>query len=153
MTRTARFLAAACIVGSSTSACSTTDDAGISPASEEGDRAVAQSVPEIAEPNDFLSMVEGTFEYVDGLAGMAMARDGRYIYFLGPSDGSVPPTATAGAYEINGDTITNTIMYATDPSRVGAQIVWTPVGMSGDTLTIEVLEGLLVGRSRAVRVN
>ncbi len=95
-----------------------------------------------------------TAQYVTPLKGQSMARDGSFVFLFGPADEDAPMTGEAGSYVISGDTVTNTVLFSSDPDRVGLVYKWTPVATSGDTLTYDVMNeaGEVTGRARSVMV-
>jgi len=99
------------------------------------------------------SRMEGTFEYVGTQKGQSILLGGRYVFFVGPADGSGPMSAEAGTYHIVRDTATHTVVYATDPTRIGSVLKWTPESWSGDTIAYVVMNdaGHVTGRGRSVR--
>jgi hypothetical protein len=108
----------------------------------------------IQEADASAALVEGIFEYVPPFLGQSIAIDGRFVFLYGPTDGSGPMTGDAGTYEISGDTVTNTVIYSTDPERIGQVYLWTPEAMSGDTLTYVVMNEAseVTGGGRSVKV-
>ena len=93
-----------------------------------------------------------TAEYLPPLRGQSMARDGRFVFLFGPADESGPMTGEAGTYEISGDTVTNTVLYSTDPERIGLVYRWTTESMTADTVAYVVMNeaGEVTGRGRSV---
>jgi hypothetical protein len=97
--------------------------------------------------------MEGTFEYVGTLKGQSVLGGGRFVFLYGPADGNGPMTGDAGTYRISRDTATHTVVYSTDPARVGTTFLWTPESWSGDTATYGVMnpQRQVTGRGRSVR--
>ncbi len=98
--------------------------------------------------------VEGVYEYLPPLRGQAIAIQGRYTYFFGPADGSGPMVANAGTYAVNGDTISNTITFSTNPAEVGTSFRWVSIPLSGDTAEFRVVNaaGQVTIRGRSIKV-
>ncbi len=104
---------------------------------------------------DVPAAVDGIFEYLPPLKGMALAQGGHYSFVFGPADGSGPMTANTGTYRLVGDTVVNTILYSTDPANpAGSSFRWIWKALSADTLGFSVLDpsGRVTFSGRTVRV-
>jgi hypothetical protein len=100
------------------------------------------------------SELEGVFEYTGGLMGQSIMTGGRYVFLYGPADGSGPMTSHAGTYVIEGDVVTHTIQYHTDPDVVGDVFSWKVEATAADTITYVTMDeaGEVTGRGRSIRV-
>jgi hypothetical protein len=92
------------------------------------------------------------FEYLPPQRGQSIAIQGRFVYLHGPSDTTRPMRAYGGTYTVSGDTITNTVLYDTDPKGVGRRFRWMVTATSGDTVEFGILNaaGQVTSRGRSV---
>ena len=99
------------------------------------------------------SSVEGVYEYVAPGRGQSIITGGRYVYLYGSQGGGGPMVGEAGTYEVSRDTVTNTITYSTDETRIGSRYRWTPVSWARDTVTFAIVDaqGRETARGRSVR--
>lgn len=111
----------------------------------------ADARPQASGPD---SELEGIFEYFGSLMGQSIMTDGRYVFLYGPADGSGPMTSHAGTYVISGDVVTHTMLYHTNPERVGDVFSWKIESMAGDTISYVTMDeaGEVTGRGRSLRV-
>lgn len=86
----------------------------------------------------FNTLVEGAFEYIAPTMGYAIMVNGYYVYAYGESDTTM--VSHAGTYEISGDTITNTVLYATNPDMPGYSFKWTAKALEGDSVQITTFD-------------
>jgi ketosteroid isomerase-like protein len=102
-------------------------------------------------PRTVPESIDGVYEYLAPSKGMAIMRNGKFVYVTGGSDAS---NGNAGNYELVGNSIKNTITYHTDPKQIGTSFWWKVESWSGDTLTYALLDdkGQTTWSGRAVRV-
>jgi len=101
------------------------------------------------------SGIDGVYEYLAPGKGQSINRNGRFVYLFGPADGKGPMSSQAGTYTFSGDTVTNTITYATDTRQIGTSFKWKVKSWSGDTVVYETMnmKGELTGGGSAIRVS
>jgi ketosteroid isomerase-like protein len=98
--------------------------------------------------------IDGVYEYLAPGKGMAVNRNGKFIYIYGGSNAKAPMTSNSGTYEFVGDSIKNTITYPSDPRQAGTVFWWKVKSWSGDTLNFVTMDerGRVTGNVKAVRV-
>jgi predicted ester cyclase len=101
------------------------------------------------------SGVEGEYVYLPPLKGQTSMRNGQFVFFVGPSDGSSPMAGQAGTYTIDNDKFTHTFLYSTNPKDIGMSFSWKVKSWSADTITYVTfnVKGEQTGEGRAVRVS
>ncbi len=88
-----------------------------------------------------LASVEGVFEYVSPLKGLAIAQAGRFSFVHGPADGSQGVNGYGGTYMLSGDTAAGTVLYSSDPAvSPGFRVRWIHRQIAGDTLQYEYVD-------------
>ena len=60
------------------------------------------------------SGIDGVYEYLAPGKGQSINRNGQFVYLFGPPEREGTYDQPAGTYTFSGDTIKNTITYATD---------------------------------------
>lgn len=86
----------------------------------------------------FNTLVEGVYEYVAPNMGYAIMVNGYYAFSYGVSDTAM--VAHAGTYEISGDTVTTSILFATKPVKPGGSFRWTASALEGDSILASVFD-------------
>lgn len=88
------------------------------------------------DQESYNELAEGVYEYLPPMKGIAIMTDGYYVDIVGESDSTLE--CEAGRYEISGDTIFSTVLYATNPDIVGNTFMWRTERHSGDTVKLSV---------------
>jgi hypothetical protein len=106
-------------------------------------------------PRPVPESIEGVYEYLAPSKGMAVIRNGKFVFLITGSDARSATNGNAGDYELVGNRIKNTITYHTDPKQIGTSFWWKVESWSGDTLTYALLDdqGQTTGGGRALRVS
>jgi predicted SnoaL-like aldol condensation-catalyzing enzyme len=99
--------------------------------------------------------IDGDYVNLPPLTGQTSLHNGQFVFLIGPSDGSRPLTGQAGTYIIDGDKITHTHRYSTNPKDIGTSFSWKVKAWAADTLTFMLIDanGKQTGEGRAVRVS
>ena len=101
------------------------------------------------------SGVDGEYINLPPLTGQTSLHNGHFVFLFGPSDGSSPLVGQAGTYIIEGDKITHTHRFSTNPKEIGTTFSWKVKSWSADTLSFTLFnsKGEQTGEGRAVRVS
>lgn len=99
----------------------------------------------------YLEQVEGVYEYLPPFQGCAIMINGHYVYMYGRADSTM--YCHAGTYTVSGDTITNEVLFAFDPTQLGTVFNWKSKLISGDTIVAEVFdkEGNITQTAKSIK--
>lgn len=86
-----------------------------------------------AEESSLETLVEGVFQYMSPINGIALVYDNYYSYTYATSDSTME--AITGTYEISNDTATNTVLYSNNEKMVGYKFKWKLDSINGDTVS------------------
>ncbi|HMG91467.1 MAG TPA: ester cyclase [Chryseolinea sp.] len=101
------------------------------------------------------SGVDGEYVNLPPLTGQTSLHNGQFVFSVGPSNGSSPLTGQAGTYIIDGDNITHTYRFSTNPKDIGTSFSWKVKSWCADTVSFTLFnnKGEQTGEGRAVRVS
>ncbi len=100
--------------------------------------------------------IEGVYKYLPPQKGLAVYNGRHFNFLYGPADGSGAMTASAGTYEMVGDTAVATIFFSTNPAYApGSRFRFLSRMLPGDTSVYTLLDaaGRPVGGGRALKIH
>lgn len=104
---------------------------------------------------DGASDIDGVYQYVAPLKGQGVNHNGRFLYLVGPADGSSPMAAHSGRQSVSGDTVKNIVEYSTDRKQIGTSYFWKITSISDDTTSYQIMDndGKMTGTGKAVKIH
>ncbi|WP_163323959.1 hypothetical protein [Draconibacterium mangrovi] len=89
-------------------------------------------------PEITIETIGGISEFPPPLQGYAIYLDNNFLIISGDSESNI--SCFGGSYEINGETVVNTIRYATDPNLIGNTEEWKAELLEQDTFLITLFD-------------